>query len=79
MKNIPPTGITLNWRSIQKITAVGQECDFFSEENKRFYLLHRIKPEIQILVGIEDLNDLTELFTTITWPILMIMLYLLKI
>ena len=30
--------------------------------NGKFYLLHRIKPEIQILVGIEDLNDLTELF-----------------
>ena len=30
--------------------------------NGKFFLLHRIKPEIQILVGIEDLNDLTELF-----------------
>ena len=46
--------------------------------NGKFYLLHRIKPEIQILVGIEDLNDLTELFYDNTWPILMIMLYLLQ-
>ena len=30
--------------------------------NGKFYLLHRIKPEIQIIVGIEDLKDLTELF-----------------
>ena len=36
---------------------------FFPRKIKgKFYLLHRIKPEIQILVGIEDLNDLTELF-----------------
>jgi hypothetical protein len=38
-KYFPTTGITLNWRSIQKITAVGQECDFFREENKRKILL----------------------------------------
>lgn len=30
--------------------------------NGKFYLLHRIKPEIQIIVGIEDLKDLTEQF-----------------
>ena len=30
--------------------------------NGKFCLLHRIKPEIQIIVGVEDLNDLTELF-----------------
>nr|WP_315250696.1 pesticidal protein Cry7Aa [uncultured Flavobacterium sp.] len=36
---------------------------FFPRKIKgKFYFLHRIKPEIQIIVGIEDLKDLTEAF-----------------
>ncbi|NRT10846.1 pesticidal protein Cry7Aa [Flavobacterium sp. 14A] len=30
--------------------------------NENFYFLHRIRPEVQIVVGVKDLKDLTEVF-----------------
>lgn len=42
---------------------MGQKCYFFPRKIRgKFYFLHRIRPEVQIVVGVDDLKDLTDVF-----------------
>lgn len=47
----------------EKLLVWDKNVIFFPRKiNGKFYFLHRIKPEVQIVVGVEDLRDLTEAF-----------------